>query len=230
MKFIILFTALLLSLAGVASGQATLKAKMYVHVDVAGVPATEVTRLSSRYAIDESGNLTLPLLESPVKVSGLNGTKAAAKLTAAYKAAGLYNSPIFTVTSAVESESEAAIARRYEERARIREEAMRRDIERSFADKVREEDEIRVETKVVHVTGYAEKKGKYKLTHNMTIQTLLAECGGDSKFGSAKRFILKRGGNNTEYNFKKDASSLQISLKPGDFVEIPEGTGIWGKN
>ncbi len=231
MKTITLFTALLLSLSGIVSAQNSLKPKMRVSVTIAGVPASEVTRFgTSSYTVDDSGSLTLPLLESPVKVSGLTGTKAAAKLIKVYKEAGIYGSPIFDVNSVVESESEDAIRRRFAMEAALKEESIRRQITYDFEKRVRDREEKESDTKVVLVTGHAEKKGKYKLTYGMTVQTLLAECGGDSQFGSKKRFILKRDGKSQEYNFSKELKHLQISLRPGDLIEIPEGTGIFGKN
>ena len=147
-----------------------------------------------------------------------------------YKDAGIYSAPIFDVNSVVESESEDAIRRRYETEAALKAEAIRREIAHDFEKGVRDREEKERDTKIVLVTGYAEKKGKYKLSYGMTVQTLLAECGGDSQFGSRKRFILKRDGKSQEYNFSKEPKHLQISLQPGDLIEIPEGTGIFGKN
>ena len=231
MKIMKWFVVLFLTFNGVLLAQNSLKPKMRVSVTIAGVPASEVTRFgTSSYTIDDSGKLRLPLLNSPVKVSGLTGTQAAAKLIKVYKDAGVYNAPIFDVNSVVEHETEAAIRREYEMRAALEREAIQREMGHKFEEKVRTQREKEVDTKIVLVTGYAEKKGKYKLSYGMTVQTLLAECGGDSKFGSRKRFILKRDGKSQEYNFSKEPKHLQISLQPGDLIEIPEGTGVFGKN
>lgn len=191
-----------------------IKPEMLVNILVAGVPASESTRIGNRYLTDEAGQITLPLLDKPIKISGLSSPKAAVKIAETYKSEGIFSSPVFTVTTYKNNEAEAQVLRMNQERE---------------AENRRRSEELRLEKDVVHITGEANKPGKYRLTHNMTIDVLLAECGGDAEFGSNRRFILKRNGVRTEYDYYKTPSYKDMRLKAGDIIEIPEGSGFSGK-
>ena len=215
MKKLLAFTFCLLWCIGLASAQ-SLKANMQINVTISGVPDKEVTRISSTYLIDESGYIRLPLLDGvKIKASGISGPKLALRIADAYKSRKIYSSPVLTITSFKNTDAENAVI---QERLRIAQEKERLRLERIE------------ETRIVHVQGEAKQPGRFKLTVGMTVRALLAECGGDSEWGSNQRFILKRGANaEKEYNYKQNPAALDIKLQPGDFIRIPGGKGLLGK-
>ena len=214
MKYFTLLITLLIGLSSILSAQ-TLKENMQINVLISGVPQEEVSRVSSRYLIDAEGVIRLPLLEGmQIKAAGLTGSQLAVKVAEAYKSKGIYSSPILTITTFKDNDAEAAVVaarQRWEgEQERLRLERL-------------------AETQVVHVTGYAERTGPQKLTVGMTLQTLLAVCGGDNQFGSERRIQLTRKGKVTELNFHDNPKFLSMPLEAGDFLKIPKGTGFMGK-
>ena len=216
MKKLFLAIALLLTCNTVFASAEKLKANMKVNIHISGVPEKEIVRISSTYLIDGGGYLRLPLLEGvKIKAAGITGSELAVHIADAYRTKKIYSSPVLTVTTFKDADKENAQVearlRREEEMARLREER-------------------RLETQVVHVEGEAKKPGRYKLTVGMTVRALMAECGGDSEWGSNQRFSLKRKGQaEKEYNYKQNPSALSIRLQAGDFIRIPKGTGLLGK-
>jgi hypothetical protein len=187
---------------------------MLVNISISGVPTDEKSRISAQYLVDGNGDLIMPLIEGKVEASGMSAPVLAVKLAGIYKDAGLYSSPVFTVTTFENNENEAALLR---------------EVQRLERERERERQEKIAETEVIYVTGHAKKPGKLKLTHEMTIRHALSECGEDGEWGSAERLVLKRGGKDFAYNYVDKPEVLDFKLKPGDFIDIPKGRGFSGK-
>lgn len=191
-----------------------LKNKMMVNVTLSGVSLDEASFVGGQYQIDDKGYLKIPYMEAPIKLSGSSSTSAAKKLADYFKKKEIYTTPVFTVTSFKNADQE---------------EAYRNSIARAREESERKRTELREEKKVVFVKGFAVTPGKMRHTHNMTLATLLAECGGDNDYGSNRRVIILRNGVSREYNYHDNPAYHNMKMVPGDIVEIPEGKGFSGK-
>jgi protein involved in polysaccharide export with SLBB domain len=95
MKTIIALFATILSLSS-AFGQ--IQPKQMLDIKITGVPVSEKARLDNIYQVSSSGTIEMWVIGT-VRASGLTNSEFAATIASKYKAAGIYNSPIFIVLS-----------------------------------------------------------------------------------------------------------------------------------
>ena len=95
MKTIVTILASLL-MATVSYGQ--IRAKQMLQIKITGVPPAEQSRLDNVYQVSSSGTINMWVIGT-VQASGLTTSQLASSISAKYKAAGIYNSPTFIVTS-----------------------------------------------------------------------------------------------------------------------------------
>lgn len=95
MKTIIALFTTILSLTS-AFGQ--IQAKQMLDIKITGVPVSEKARLDNVYQVSSSGTIEMWTIGT-VRASGLTTSQLAATIASKYKAAGIYNSPTFIVTS-----------------------------------------------------------------------------------------------------------------------------------
>lgn len=75
----------------------------------------------------------------------------------------------------------------------------------------------------VHVGGRVRNPGPAKFTDGLTLWQAVQAAGGATEFGSMKRVKLFRGGQQRQYDLTQ-AQFMQIPLRPGDTVEVPQKT------
>lgn len=101
MKKLFLLTFALL-LCGFTSAD-VIKPNQALQITIQGVPPAEASRLNSKYQVSSSGYITMWQIGS-VKASGRNKQQLAAAIAAAYRSKGIYNAPVFQVTSQSEEQ------------------------------------------------------------------------------------------------------------------------------
>jgi polysaccharide export outer membrane protein len=74
-----------------------LRAGDQLTIRLAGVPTEEINQVSGTYTVDGAGNINLPYL-GKVHASGLKQADVQSSIEAAYKAAGIYSTPIITIS------------------------------------------------------------------------------------------------------------------------------------
>lgn len=75
----------------------------------------------------------------------------------------------------------------------------------------------------VHVGGRVRSPGPAKFTDGLTLWQAVQAAGGATEFGSMKRVKLFRGGQQRQYDLTQ-AQFMQIPLRPGDTIEVPQKT------
>lgn len=75
----------------------------------------------------------------------------------------------------------------------------------------------------VHVGGRVRTPGPTKFNDGLTLYQAVQAAGGATEFGSMKRVKLFRGGQQRQYDLTQ-AKFMQIPLRPGDTIEVPQKT------
>jgi len=88
--------AVMASIVGVSPGN-ILKGQA-LDISILGVPDKDKKNITSTYVVSETGVLSLWMLE-PMQVAGLTSDQLARKIEKAYKAKGLFTSPVLQVIS-----------------------------------------------------------------------------------------------------------------------------------
>lgn len=68
-----------------------------VMIRLSGVPSEDTAQVSGNYSVDGSGNINLPYI-GKIHVAGLKQADVQNSIESAYKAKGIYSSPIITVS------------------------------------------------------------------------------------------------------------------------------------
>jgi protein involved in polysaccharide export with SLBB domain len=93
------FVAVLLST--VHAGDVALRSGDQVSIRLSGVPQEDITQVSGTYTIDGVGNINLPYL-GKVRAGGLTQADVQNSIESAYKAKGIYSSPIVTISAEID--------------------------------------------------------------------------------------------------------------------------------
>lgn len=100
MKTIItLITTLLM----VSAAYGQIRPKQMLEIKITGVPVSEKARLDNVYQVSSSGTINMWVIGT-VRASGLTNAQLASSIAAKYKAAGIYTSPAFIVTSQTDAQ------------------------------------------------------------------------------------------------------------------------------
>jgi len=94
--------ALLMTILGLSSAFGQIRAKQMLEIKITGVPVSEKSRLDNVYQVSSSGTINMWAIGT-IKASGLTTSQLASTIASRYKAAGIYNSPTFIVTSQLEA-------------------------------------------------------------------------------------------------------------------------------
>lgn len=87
---------LVLSSAGIAFGQATLRVGDPVELKISGVPAEEQAQVNNTYTVDANGSVNLPYINK-LKAEGLTPAQLASSIEGAYRSGKLYTNPTITI-------------------------------------------------------------------------------------------------------------------------------------
>jgi len=90
--------ALFATILGLSSAFGQIQPKQMLDIKITGVPVSEKARLDAVYQVSASGMIDMWVIGN-VSASGLTTLQLAAAIASKYKAAGIYNSPTFIVTS-----------------------------------------------------------------------------------------------------------------------------------
>ncbi|YCM42124.1 polysaccharide biosynthesis/export family protein [Verrucomicrobiaceae bacterium 227] len=99
MKIII---ALFATILGFSAAFGQIDTKDMLSIKITGVPVSEKARLDNEYQVSSSGTINMWVIGT-VRAAGLTTTQLASTIASKYKAAGIYNSPTFIVTSQSET-------------------------------------------------------------------------------------------------------------------------------
>lgn len=99
--------ALLMTIVGLSSAFGQIRAKQMLDIKITGVPVSEKSRLDNVYQVSSSGTINMWVIGT-IKASGLTTSQLASTIASRYKAAGIYNSPTFIVTSQLD-QGDAAV-------------------------------------------------------------------------------------------------------------------------
>lgn len=95
MKIII---ALFVSLLSFSTAFGQIRDKQMLDIKITGVPVIEQARIDNVYQVSGSGTINMWVIGT-VRATGLTNSQLASTIAAKYKAAGIYNTPAFIVTS-----------------------------------------------------------------------------------------------------------------------------------
>jgi protein involved in polysaccharide export with SLBB domain len=85
-----------------ASGQTVIKPGTAIKIDIRGVPAEEITRVTGEYLVSDSGTVNMPLL-GQIGAAGMSPSALGSRIEAAYKANQIYKNPTILVISSTEN-------------------------------------------------------------------------------------------------------------------------------
>ena len=88
-----------------------ISANSIIRVSIKAVPSQEQSMITDQYTVSSDGFIKLPLLDSPIKASGVSGATLSRRIEAAYKAAEIYNHPLINVISSKDEASSAIDAK-----------------------------------------------------------------------------------------------------------------------
>lgn len=91
----------MLMISPLVASDVALRSGEIVVIRLAGVPQEDITQVSGSYTIDGAGNINLPYL-GKIKAAGLTQSDIQNAIESAYKAKGIYTSPIVTVSADVD--------------------------------------------------------------------------------------------------------------------------------
>jgi protein involved in polysaccharide export with SLBB domain len=78
-----------------------------------------------------------------------------------------------------------------------------------------------IDVQQVHVGGRVKAPGPTKFVEGLTLWQAIQAAGGATEFGSMKRVKLYRGKSQNQYDLTQP-KFMQIPLKPGDTIEVPQ--------
>lgn len=98
MKRILVFFALVLVASQQLIAQTTsISAGRAIEIQLKGVPSEEMALVSGTYTVSESGMISMPLLNTPIRAAGQSATSLARSIEAAYRSAKIYTTPTINV-------------------------------------------------------------------------------------------------------------------------------------
>jgi polysaccharide export outer membrane protein len=93
-NFLLALFALFLA-SGAVSAQ--IQAGKSINITISNVPDQDKATINNLYPVAENGTINMPLLNGPVRASGLRAHELASFLEASYKSAGIYTDPTIQV-------------------------------------------------------------------------------------------------------------------------------------
>jgi polysaccharide biosynthesis/export protein VpsN len=98
MKRILAFLGLVLVASQQLTAQTTtISAGRAIEIQLKGVPSEEMALVSGTYTVSESGMISMPLLNTPIRAAGQSATSLARSIEAAYRSAKIYTTPTINV-------------------------------------------------------------------------------------------------------------------------------------
>lgn len=92
------FLALLLFISSLVSVSAqAIKSGDPLRIAIRGVPAEEQALVSGPYTVAPNGTIRMPMLKSPISARGISAAALGVRIEQAYKSAGIYTTPAFSV-------------------------------------------------------------------------------------------------------------------------------------
>ncbi|MDB6077869.1 MAG: hypothetical protein JWO82_1616 [Akkermansiaceae bacterium] len=97
MKRILILMACVLGAVQGLSAQSVISPGRAINITIKGVSAEEASKFNGTYPVSESGLISLPNLDSPIRAGGLSGSQLARTIEAAYRSAQIYRTPSIQV-------------------------------------------------------------------------------------------------------------------------------------
>jgi protein involved in polysaccharide export with SLBB domain len=97
MKSLLAFLGLLLMASQQLAAQTTISAGRAIEIQLKGVPSEEMALVSGTYTVSESGMISMPLLNTPIRAAGQSATSLARTIEAAYRSEKIYTTPTINV-------------------------------------------------------------------------------------------------------------------------------------
>jgi protein involved in polysaccharide export with SLBB domain len=91
-RFLILMACAVGAIQGLAA-QSVISPGRAINITIKGVGAEEAQKFNGTYPVSESGMISLPNLDSPIRAGGLSGSQLARTIEAAYRSAQIYRAP-----------------------------------------------------------------------------------------------------------------------------------------
>jgi len=91
-----LFLIALIGLFSISFAQAQITANQTLQISVSGLPPSEQSRLNNSYQVSKNGTIRMWIIGS-VRAAGRTPDQVAQSIAAAYKSAGIYTNPSFSV-------------------------------------------------------------------------------------------------------------------------------------
>jgi len=92
------------------SAQSTISPGRAIQISIKGVGSEEASKFNGTYPVSESGLISLPNLDAPIRAGGLSGAQLARSIEAAYRSAQIYKAPsIQVITNSEDTVEEFSI-------------------------------------------------------------------------------------------------------------------------
>lgn len=102
MKTFLKYLGLVVALLSGVQAQTVIAPGRAIEIQIKGVPAEEMQRVSGTYTVSESGLIRMPLLGGPIRAAGLSPTALAQNIEAAYRSAEIYTTPTINVIASTD--------------------------------------------------------------------------------------------------------------------------------